>query len=598
MKDLPFPPRSFEELVQLLQSLTALFTLAEIALALVLVLLALLAPRLGTSAFAAIERRFAGLARHPARQIAMVGLLAIVARALMLPWLGIPEPYVFDEQSIVLQGQTFAAGRLANPTHPFWQHFETYYVNHLPAYASMYFPGRGAPLALGLLIAGNAWIGVWMSVVLMCMVATWMLQGWVSLPMALLGGILVTLRLGVFSYWVNTYWGGAFVALGAMLVMGAMPRILRAPSWWQGAIIGLGAAILMTTRPYEGALLCLPVAIVILARLLRAGRPAFLKVAIPATVLVGAAGALMLAHNSATTGDPLETPYSLNREVYSDVPPFLVAAPVESQNRGPAHFRTFFAKEGYPYLHRDSPRQIARMAAGKLLHTWNFYIGAIFTFAFLAGLGTLRRDRVLLATLVFFLLGYSIETWNFPHYTAPLYPVLLILMMRGFERLRSWRLRGRPAGLFLTRAMPTAAIALLALPVSSVVWGVPSKPESAIQESCCSINYSRLRTEVIAQLTAAPGPHLVLVRDGPQNPMHAELVYNPPDIDHAEVVWARRLSPEQDQDLQRYFADRRVWEFEWRPETKQGYTLRQIRPPAEGSSGQSASRPGNGEVIK
>ena len=37
-------------------------------------------------------------------------------------------------------------GRLANPTHPFWEHFETFYVNQVPAYASMYFPGRGAPL--------------------------------------------------------------------------------------------------------------------------------------------------------------------------------------------------------------------------------------------------------------------------------------------------------------------------------------------------------------------------------------------------------------------------------------------------------------------
>ena len=572
MNKVSFPPKSFEELVQFLSKSIGLFTVGEFMLAALFILLAFTVPRLGSNAFERIEHRFAGLAHQPGRQILAIGLLAVVLRALMLPWLGVPAASVFDETSMLLQGQTLALGRLANPTHLFWQHFETFYVNQVPSYASMYFPGRGAPLAAGLLIANNAWVGVWLSVVLMCMAATWMLQSWVSMPMALLGGVLVTIRLAVFSGWINTYYGGAFTALGAMLVVGALPRILRAARWRDGLLMGVGAVILMTSRPYEGVLLCIPVAVALLASLLKRrwsdARTVVFKVALPVVLMVGAGGAFLLQYNLATTGDRFKAAYELNRETYAMVPAFLISPPLKSLNQGPAHFKNYFVEEATNYRYRDSPVLWLRSALAKIFHTWNFYVGAILSLAFFVGLWTARREYFLLGAPVFFFAGYLLETWNFPQYTAPLFPLLLILTMRGFDWLRTRDPARMPAALFLARAMPVATVAMLALPVISVVSGAAFMGSKSLQAVCCTVKFDKLRPALQARLLLSPGRDLVLVKNGPHNPTGYEMVHNDADIDNSEIVWAHRLDPEKDARLVAYFADRRVWEFEWLdPET-------------------------------
>lgn len=572
MNKVLFPPKSFEELVQLLSKSIGLFTVGEFVLAALFIMLAFTVPRLGCNVFERIERRFAGLAHQPGRQILAIGLLAVVLRALMLPWLGIPTASVFDETSMMLQGQTLALGRLANPTHLFWQHFETFYVNQVPSYASMYFPGRGAPLAAGLLIANNAWVGVWLSMVLMCMAATWMLQGWVSMPMALLGGVLVTVRLAIFSSWINTYYGGAFTALGAMLVIGALPRILRGARWRYGLLMGVGAVILMTSRPYEGMLLCIPVAVALIASLVRRRwshvRPVVFKVMLPALLMVGAGGAILLQYNLATTGDRFKAAYELNRETYAIAPAFLFSPPLKSLNQGPAYFKNYFVEEATSYRHRESPILWLRSGLAKIFHTWNFYVGAILSIAFFAGLWTARREYFLWGTPVFFFAGYFLETWNFPQYTAPLFPLMLILTMRGFDWLRTRDPGRMPAALFLARAMPVATVAMLALPVISVVSGASFMGSKSLQVTCCTVKFDKLRPALQARLLQSPGRDLVLVKDGPHNPTGYEMVQNDADIDNSEIVWAHRLDAEKDARLMDYFASRRVWEFEWLdPET-------------------------------
>jgi hypothetical protein len=70
----------------------------------------------------------------------------------------------------------------------------------------------------------------------------------------------------------------------------------------------------------------------------------------------------------------------------------------------------------------------------------------------------------------------------------------------------------------------------------------------------------------------------VLVKDHLFNPRHFEMIYNEPDIDAAQVVWARRLGAEQDQRLMEHFAGRTLWEFEWLPVPGLVYTLKRLTP--------------------
>src|SRR5579859_3044377 len=114
--------------------------LIETALAAAAIVASLTADRLGAGWFARIEDAFRAIGRRRALAVVLVGVAALVARVVVLPVLPVPKPKVDDEFSHLLLADTLLHGRLANPTPPFWEHFETLEVNMTPTYASVYQP--------------------------------------------------------------------------------------------------------------------------------------------------------------------------------------------------------------------------------------------------------------------------------------------------------------------------------------------------------------------------------------------------------------------------------------------------------------------------
>ena len=229
-----------------------------------------LAFAIGSRLRRAIERVRGWNAALALRPWVSAGLVFVAALALGIAGaagVGFPEPVVHDEFSYLLGADTFVHGRLTNPPHPLAEHFQTFHVLQHPTYASKYPPGQALVLAVGIELGGRPIIGVWLSFALMCAAVYWMLRAWIGPRWALVGALGLAMRLAT-TYWVYQYWGGAVAALGGALVLGGAYRVVTGGRPRDAVLMALGAGIVGVTRPYEGLLLCVPVAAVVLAWLI------------------------------------------------------------------------------------------------------------------------------------------------------------------------------------------------------------------------------------------------------------------------------------------------------------------------------------------
>jgi hypothetical protein len=473
---------------------------------------------------------------------------------------GFPRPLIHDEFSYLLEADTFAHGRLANPPHPLAKFFESPNLLMHPTYASKYPPGQAMFLALGQRLFGSAFYGVLIGNALMLFIFCLMLFTWVPPQWALAVSAMFGVILSGRMYWTFSYWGGSVAACGGALVLFALGIYRARQTPLAGVLFAIGVLLLFWTRPFEGGVFTLAVMLVFAKDLLRTLRVGVLA----ATVSVLAIGVAWTCYdNLAITGNPFLLPHLLHQRRYDVAPVFwslpLLPEPAYSHPR----LASLYGKDGYEVsvYKEQGPRWqslwIGLVATLKKLELSLVLIVLLTLLVPVAWRDPLYRRMAIVAGVV--LLAVTVETFHFEHYYAPAWAALALMIAVWAERAWNLRIRNFRVGAALVLlALLTPVIIILPPHVSRLLekTGMPLRGDSQSRAASAG-DWSMRRAELIERLSKLDRRQLVIVRyPSPDWNIHEEWVYNSANIDQQRVVFAHDLGMKQNRALLDYYPDR------------------------------------------
>jgi hypothetical protein len=375
---------------------------------------------------------------------------------------------------------------------------------------------------------------------------------------ALIGTAIAVLKIGILSYWTESYWGGNGAAIGGALLIGSLPGLIRRPSLWRGMPASVGIALLANSRPFEGLVLILVCLGYAAWRIVRRSTTPLgwftdlnRSIAAPLLMVMVPVAAWMAFYNYRATGSAFLMPYTVHEREYTVASAF----PWDNPRTPPAYRHEALQQTwvGWDLNTRILQRKFFWLTRlGFFATLANFFFGIPLMIVIVGCAPAMvkrRRMREALWLAMLFAVGLDLELGFFPHYAAPATALFYIVASGALRTLRhhwpSWAL---PARLVCGTALVAMTVQLMAGPFLSEHRFLYDKRD-----------FQTERAGVMEFLNGVPGQQLVFVGYGPKHDINDEWVYNRANIDGSAVVWARSMGREKDLALISYFKDRHVW---------------------------------------
>lgn len=491
-----------------------------------------------------------------------------ILRLIDLTTYPVPVPTVHDESANYLGAKTFALGRLTNPTHAFLNDsLAEIYVLPEPTRMMKYQPMMAGFMALGIVVFGHAYWGVVLLVSLAVAASYWAMRGWAEKTTSIFFSVFLLFMLRAPHYWINSYWGGAHALLGSFLLIGAYPRIIYNKEYGSLWVATLGTSVLLLSRSYEGALLTLSFFICAIVTIWHKFKKEeiiifFKKASVPIIIVGGACLLFQLYYNKTITGNYLTLPYAQYQIERDTAPVFWFLS--QHKERTSEHFAIKGTQDWQAKpLNTNHWIQVLLYFPGTLVSIlgknyfiWSYITKITFIIIVLYPLALYfilkeRKYITLHICLLVQAIGYMMITWLFiSHYLTTFFSLLSVLIALY---LRDLYINTHRKYYFKAIYIPIFIMFLI------------SSPGETFSNIDYSLEQSNLRQSIIAELNKKPGKHLVMVDqhlEYKEGTGDYSFVYNEPDIDDSNIVWAWYLSPEQNRKLLDYYKDRKVWYIE------------------------------------
>jgi hypothetical protein len=498
-----------------------------------------------------------------------VGVAVVLLRLALLPFLPIPHAWMGDEFSYLLGADTFASGRLTNPTPPLWRSFEALHVIMQPTYMSKYPPGQSAFLAVGQVVFGHPYWGVVLGMALFCAAVCWMLQIFVPPGWTVVAAALTFAVFGVNYYWMESYWGGGLAAFGGCLITGSAFRILRKSAPRYFVLLALGIVVVFFTRPFEGGVFSIAVLVALGVYLWQIGRHKLLRqLIVTALGVVAITASLQAYYDWRVTGSPLTMPYLVHERIYTAVPTFWFQ-PLKTDIERPSD--PVLAGNHW-YWELSNYQEVRAIPAWRRLATMirrevgliPQLLGAIATALWL--IPVFWRDfRIrflcyIALPVVFF---SSLAVYAHTHYIAPAIPAIIALIFVVIHKVRVLRV---PSGARVGTWMAGVALIVIAgvmlenLRPNRRLQGFGITPGAAQQTVPDEVARAAAERDALdVKLKSSGKKHLIFVRYSRNHEPAPDWVHNGADIPAEAVIWARDRGRIENRAVISYYRNREVW---------------------------------------